>query len=96
MLIGWSSRLLKAAVVVLAVCMSAVFGNLEEDRALTAAERRAWSGHRQHVRRPDSSNCSAVHQFAMQTMQYSNVLPITKRHGKLHSLSLANYFRNRN
>jgi len=31
------------------------------------------------------SNCTAVHQFAVQTLHYGNELPVTKRHGTCSS-----------
>ena len=55
----------------------------DDDRALTETDerQRRGAGNHQHDRRQHASDCSAVHQFARQSMQYINVLPATKSHG---------------
>ena len=89
-----SRSLRKTAVVVLvvfviSVLMDAVVAG--DERTDTGAERRdAPPHHRQqgHHRHQHSSDCSAVRQFARQTMHYSNALPASKSHG-MCTLSLS-------
>jgi len=67
-----------------AVSVDGVSHDVDEVRAPTDAERhprRAWSGRHRHVPSQSVSNCTAVHQFAVETLHYSNELPVTKRHG---------------
>ena len=91
-----SSR--KAAVVVLIVCVISVLMDAVvagDERTDTGAERRDAAPHQRqqgHHRHQHSSDCSAVRQFARQTMHYSNALPASKSNGMCaltHSLSLS-------
>ena len=81
-----------ATVVLLVICVSrgvtvdAGSYSVDDDRPPTERrQRRAATG--RHRLEPSQSggvvvsNCTSVHQFAVQTMQYSNELPMTKRHG---------------
>lgn len=83
---SWRST---ATVALLVVCVSrvsvdAVSYSVDDDRPTTERhQRRTASGH--HRLEPSQSgggvsNCASVHQFVAQTMQYSNELPMTKRH----------------
>jgi len=85
-----TSRPPTAAVVLLVVCIigvmvvaTAAAAADDDDRALTDADdrQRRESSHRQHEHRQHISDCSAVHQFARHTMQYTGVLPTTKTFG---------------
>ena len=74
-----------ATVVLLVVCVS-VCHSVDEDRTPTGRhyQRRAGAGRQRYgevASQSGVSNCSSVHEFAVQTLHYSNELPVTKRHG---------------
>ena len=75
------------AVLLLVVWITGVLvdaADSDDRRTRTDAEerQRRGSSHRQHEHRQQiTDDCSVVHQFARQTMQYSNPLPPSKSHG---------------
>jgi len=81
-------RSLGVTVVLLVVWITGLLvdaaADVDDRRTRTDAEERQRRGasQRQHDHRQRvTDDCTVVHQFARQTMQYTNVLPPSKSHG---------------